>query len=376
MIFECTHYGLIVCAASWLAPEANLLQPAEWTIDEPTAVVAPAASQAPKLEAREAIKRVMPAHVRVSVARRPEAADPRIPESGEVPVEVVSGILFDSSGFIVTVAEPLVHADTICVDTYTGNPSAATIVGYDTMTNIGVLKIDPIDLKLPEFTSSLDLEAGAGLLSIGNPYNLGPAATLGYVAAVDREVKIGEHDWRHVLQVSMPVNEGDQGGPVADTDGRVVAMLLTTLRQDAARGMTAPPQGVSFAVPMERALPTARAIRKLWEASQEATDGAGRAEDRPWLGVRGRDIQDATLRRHLRLEDGVGVLIERVFRNSPAETGGLVADDVIVGFGGEPVRGSSDLGERIANAKPGSMITIELIRAGDTRSVTLTVGSM
>jgi S1-C subfamily serine protease len=49
---------------------------------------------------------------------------------------------------------------------------------------------------------------------------------------------------------------------------------------------------------------------------------------------------------------------------------------VIVGFGGEPVRGSSDLGERIANAKPGSMITIELIRAGETRSVTLTVGSM
>ncbi|MBL8768356.1 MAG: PDZ domain-containing protein, partial [Planctomycetes bacterium] len=229
--------------------------------------------------------------------------------------------------------------------------------------------------KLPEFTSSLELEAGADLFSIGNPYNLGPAATLGYVSAVDREVKIGEHDWRHVLQVSMPVNEGDQGGPVADAEGRVVAMLLTTMREDPARGIHGAPQGVSFAVPMERALPTARAIRKLWEASLEAADGEAVAADRPWLGVRGYDIEDPTLRRHLRLEDGVGVLIERVFRNSPAETGGLMSDDVIVGFGGEPVRGSEDLSRRIMSAKPRSMITLDIIRAGEAKSITLTVGS-
>lgn len=372
MIFEHTSIGVIVCVASWLTPEANLLQPPEWTIDESTpAVAAPVA----KTDVRDAIKRVMPSHVRVNISSHPDASEPKIADGGEVPVEVVSGILFDASGFIVTVAEPLARADTVCVDTHTGNPSVAVIVGYDTMTNIGVLKIDPIDLKLPEFTSSLELEAGAGLFSIGNPYNLGPAATLGFVAAVDREVKIGEHDWRHVLQVSMPVNEGDQGGPVADAQGRVVAMLLTTLRQDAARGMTVAPQGVSFAVPMERALPTARAIRKLWEASQEATDSTTPKSERPWLGVRGYDIEDLTLRRHLRLPPGVGVLIERVFRNSPAETGGLMADDVIVGFAGEPVRGSDDLSQRIMNAKPNSMVTIDLIRAGESQSITLTIGS-
>lgn len=372
MIFEGTHFGLILCAASWLAPDASVLQPPEWTIDEPTgAAVAPAA----KPDVRTAIKRVMPAHVRVNVSRHPDAAEPKVQDGGSVRVEVVSGILFDASGFIVTVAEPLANADAICVDTYAGNPSVAVIVGYDTMTNIGVLKIDPIDLKLPEFTSSLELEAGADLFSIGNPYNLGPAATLGYVSAVDREVKIGEHDWRHVLQVSMPVNEGDQGGPVADAEGRVVAMLLTTMREDPARGIHGSPQGVSFAVPMERALPTARAIRKLWEASLEAADGEAVAADRPWLGVRGYDIEDPTLRRHLRLEDGVGVLIERVFRNSPAETGGLMSDDVIVGFGGEPVRGSEDLSRRIMSAKPRSMITLDIIRAGEAKSITLTVGS-
>lgn len=372
MIFESTSIGMIVCVASWLTPEANLVQPAEWTIDEATAA-APVPAQ--KSDVRDAIKRVMPAHVRINVSRHPDAADPKVQDGGEMPVEVVSGILFDASGFIVTVAEPLAHADAVCVDTHSGNPSVAVIVGYDTMTNIGVLKIDPIELKLPEFTSSLELEAGAGLFSIGNPYNLGPAATLGFVAAVDREVKIGEHDWRHVLQVSMPVNEGDQGGPVADAEGHVVAMLLTTLRQDASRGMTVAPQGVSFAVPMERALPTARAIRKLWEASLEAVDGETTAADRPWLGVRGHDIADPTLRRHLRLPQDVGVLIERVFRNSPAETGGLLADDVIVGFGGEPVRGSEDLSQRIMSAKPRSMVTLDIIRAGEPQSITLTIGS-
>ncbi|MBL8767793.1 MAG: hypothetical protein JNL94_10530, partial [Planctomycetes bacterium] len=111
MIFEGTQYGLILCAASWLAPDASVLQPPEWTIDEPTgAAVAPAA----KPDVRTAIKRVMPAHVRVNVSRHPDAAEPKVQDGGSVRVEVVSGILFDASGFIVTVAEPLANADAIC----------------------------------------------------------------------------------------------------------------------------------------------------------------------------------------------------------------------------------------------------------------------
>jgi hypothetical protein len=103
-------------------------------------------------------------------------------------------------------------------------------------------------------------QVGDTVLAIGSPGGLEKTVTSGIVSALGRRfLQIGD-----VIQIDAAVNHGNSGGPVVDTDGRLVGIVFAGIEQY---------QGLNFAVPAER----------LAAALPEMIKG-GKAE-RPWLGL-------------------------------------------------------------------------------------------
>ena len=71
-----------------------------------------------------------------------------------------------------------------------------------------------------------------------------------------------------------------------------------------------------------------------------------------------------------------GALVAGVEKGSPAEKSGLVAGDVILKFDGKPINSSSDLPRVVAATKPGKDVGVEILRKGNMRNLSLTVGEM
>src|SRR4030095_6046565 len=68
-----------------------------------------------------------------------------------------------------------------------------------------------------------------------------------------------------------------------------------------------------------------------------------------------------------------GLLVSHVAANSPAEQGGLLVGDVIVGFGGEAVQDAESLVTRLRGNKVGAAVPITVIRGTNAVDVTVTV---
>lgn len=90
-----------------------------------------------------------------------------------------------------------------------------------------------------------------------------------------------------------------------------------------------------------------------------------------WIGLQGRPIDSPVLRTQFQLADDVGVIVENVVPDSPADKAGLRQHDIIVAVNGEPVSGMEALQEVVAanEAKP---LELKVIRLAKESSVTVT----
>ena len=65
-----------------------------------------------------------------------------------------------------------------------------------------------------------------------------------------------------------------------------------------------------------------------------------------------------------------------VMKGSPAEGAGLKPGDVVVEFGGAPIKETPDLQQRVARVTPGQTIRMTIVRDGKPVPVTVKVGEM
>ena len=121
--------------------------------------------------------------------------------------------------------------------------------------------------------------------------------------------------------------------------------------------------GLSFAIPIDVAMQVSDQLRM----SGKVTRGR--------IGV---TIQELTreLAESFGLSKPNGALISSVEKNAPADKAGIEASDVILKFDGKEVNSSSDLPRIVAAIKPGTKVTVELWRKGETRKVTVEVGEL
>jgi serine protease Do len=254
-----------------------------------------------------------------------------------------SGIVFSREGHIVTNGHIVGDAQKITVTLSGGEELEAKILGIDSLTDIALIKVNAA-LKSPAaFGDSDSLETGQWVLAVGNPLGLSHSVSFGIVSALRRQTPAASEMFEDYVQTDAAVNPGNSGGPLINLDGEVIGMntLLLSPSQENA--------GVGFAIP-------SNIVR--WVASSLIAHGRIL---RGWLGVELQAV-DQNIAAAMELPGQSGALISRVLPASPAEKAGLKPGDVVLKMGGIKIETIHDLRNRVAQAKPGEPVHLEILR--------------
>ena len=245
-----------------------------------------------------------------------------------------SGFIIDRNGYIVTNNHVVEGADTIVVTLSDKKEYDAELIGRDPKTDLALLKIDPPrDLTPLDMGNSDVLSVGEWVVAIGSPFGLEQTVTAGIVSAKGRVIGAGPYD--DFIQTDASINPGNSGGPLINMAGAVIGINTA---------IVAGGQGIGFAIPINLA-------RGIFE--QLKNNGA---VTRAWLGV---GIQDLT--------EELG----RYYEKSPADTGGIKVEDIIVAVDGKEIDSGRVLSGIIANLPVGKRATITVLRGGTPKDLTV-----
>ena len=269
-----------------------------------------------------------------------------------------SGFIIDTQGLVVTNNHVVEGADNIYITMQDGDEFEASLVGTDPKTDLALLRFDHggKTLTMVEFGDSDRSEVGDWVLAIGNPLGrLGGSVSAGIISARGRDINVGPYD--DFIQTDAAINRGNSGGPLFNTDGEVIG--INTIIFSPTGGSI----GIGFSVPSNLA-------KKVVEQLNEF--GTTR---RGWLGVL---IQDITpeIAESLGLEEPAGALVSQVTPNSPAAKSGFEVGDLITAFDGKVVESSNKLPILVAETPVGKRVDVEVIRGGDTITLTVNLGQL
>ncbi|MBL7055466.1 trypsin-like peptidase domain-containing protein [Candidatus Woesearchaeota archaeon] len=131
-----------------------------------------------------------------------------------------SGAVIDGEGFIVTNHHVIDGATIIRVLTNSGEVYDASLIGFDEVVDVAVLKVDA-SLDTLRFEDSDDVNVGERVIALGNPVGLSFTVTEGIVSALKRK---GPNDLSIYIQTDVPINPGNSGGPLVDTNSRIIGL--------------------------------------------------------------------------------------------------------------------------------------------------------
>src|SRR5437763_44625 len=141
----------------------------------------------------------------------------RVPTEGQG-----SGIIMESSGYILTNNHVIKGASDIQVSLSDGQKVKATIVGCDRAADLAVLKIEANELVPAAFGDSESVETGALVWAVGSPFGLERTITSGILSAKHRS--LATNPTMEFLQTDAAVNPGNSGGPLVDASGKVIGI--------------------------------------------------------------------------------------------------------------------------------------------------------
>ena len=230
----------------------------------------------------------------------------------------------------------------------------AEIVGQDSQTDLAVLKINKTGLTAAEFANSDEATVGEFAMAVGSPLGLDTTVTTGIISAVNREVEADGTTYV-CIQTDAAINSGNSGGALVNGDGKVIG--INTLKLSGS-GV----EGIGFAIPINS---TTDIIDDLIEYNKVL---------RPYIGISGIDLDDATVKRYKLAT--LGVYIKSVQNFSPAEKSGLQSGDIIIKADGQEIKTMDEL-NRIKNTHDiGNTMTLTINRNGFEKEVTITLEEM
>ncbi len=132
-----------------------------------------------------------------------------------------SGFFITNQGHIVTNTHVLLGAHYANIRTYDNRIYESFLVGYNEEMDIAILKIKTNYYKPLKLANSDNVNIGQKAVALGNPYGLSFTATEGIVSAKNRK---GPNELPYYLQVDVPLNPGNSGGPLIDKSGKVIGI--------------------------------------------------------------------------------------------------------------------------------------------------------
>jgi Do/DeqQ family serine protease len=265
-----------------------------------------------------------------------------------------SGVIVDAqAGQILTNHHVVAHADNIVVTLKDNRRFDATLVGGDPDTDIALLRIDARDLVALPIGDPDGLEVGDFVLAIGNPFGLGQTVTSGIVSALGRS-GLGIESYENFIQTDASINPGNSGGALVDLRGELVGINTAIFASGGGN------IGIGFAVPIDMA----QSVMQQLVAHGEVRRGR--------LGVQVKDLTPE-LGERLGVAARQGAVVDFVDVLSPAQKAGIAIGDVILSVDGDPVRGATDLRNRIGLTPVGKQVELVLLRNNASTTLSITI---
>jgi serine protease DegQ len=266
-----------------------------------------------------------------------------------------SGVIVGSEGYILTNHHVIEAADEIEIALNDGRQARAKLVGTDPESDLAVLKVDLKNLPAITFGRPDQASVGDVVLAIGNPFGVGQTVTQGIVSGLGRS-HLGISTFENFIQTDAAINPGNSGGALVDANGNLIGVNTAIYSRS---GVS---MGIGFAIPVS----LARQVMDQIIATGSVTRG--------WIGVEAQDIT-AELAESFKLPNSSkGVLISGVVRGGPADRAGVKPGDILVEVEGKPVLDSSGMLNVVAEAQPGKVALLKILRNSAALTVKLTVG--
>jgi serine protease Do len=266
-----------------------------------------------------------------------------------------SGFIVGADGVVLTNAHVVADATEVTVRLTDQREFKAKVLGSDRATDVAVLKIDATGLPAVRIGDPATTRVGEWVVAIGAPYGLDNTVTSGIVSAKSRALP-GD-SVVPFIQTDAAVNPGNSGGPLFNLKGEVIGINSQIFSRSGGF------QGVAFAIPIDVAMNVKDQIQQHGKVQH------GR------LGVTIQEVNQA-LAENFGLKQPAGALVSSVVDGGPAAKAGLEPGDVILKFDGKPIARSSELPPLVAQVKPGSTVALEVWRAGKSKELTATLGTL
>lgn len=283
---------------------------------------------------------------------------------------VGSGVIMSEDGMILTNAHVVNRYATKIVVTLSNLEKVkANFVGWDHWTDLAVIQLDKAELaaKNMKFSKAVlgdsdTLKTGDVVYAVGTPHGFARTATRGIISNTNRFFEgtilnsgYETGTFNTWIQTDAAINPGNSGGPLVRPNGEIVGINTRAYTNS---------NNLGFAVPSNVAKSVMSEILKN-----------GKVE-RGYVGITFAPLQD--MEQFFDIDMNKGVLVQNVDALSPAAVAGLVAGDIVLQIDGEKIDGRfpeqlPNIMHKIADAKAGGKIEMEILRGGKKISKTLSV---
>jgi len=265
-----------------------------------------------------------------------------------------SGVIITADGYIMTNNHVTSNSSTVSVTLRDGTKYDAKVVGYDSQTDVAILKIDAKGLTPVVFGDSDTILVGDLAVAIGNPLGqLGGTATTGIISSLDRQINI-EGKTMTLLQTDAAINPGNSGGGLFNQYGELVGLVV-------AKSQGLGVEGLGFAIPVNQ-------IKNV--ASQLMTNGY--VKGRPQIGIEMVNLtsaQDA-------IQYGVrnlGVYVSKVISDG-AQKAGFKEGDMLYYIDDTKITQPTDLTDALQKHSVGDKVKITVVRGDQMVDLTVVLG--
>ena len=204
-------------------------------------------------------------------------------------------------------------------------------------------------------------------MAVGSPFGLEKTVTSGIISALQRSEQAQSQTsndittYTNLIQTDAAINPGNSGGALVDEEGKLVG-LNSLIQSPSGSVGVAQSAGIGFAIPVDFAIDIAHQLI----ASGHATH--------PYLGVSTQTVDESVAAQYgLNVKNGA--LVRFVSPSSPAEKGGIRAGDIVTRIGDTQVASVADVFAGIRLHKIGEAVPVQVVRNGQTLSLTVTLGS-
>ncbi len=279
-----------------------------------------------------------------------------------------SGIIISADGYILTnhhVIEGALNDKTrgirsdakieVFLPNKIDKPYSATVKGYDSKTDLAVLKINETNLPVIEFGNSDDIKIGEPAIAIGNPGGLEymGSLTYGVISGLNRTVQLDGGKRIRLVQTDAAINPGNSGGALVNIKGQLIGVNTVKM---VATGF----EGLGFAIPVNEA-------KRIADELMTKTYIA-----KPYLGISVNQQYTEDIAKANNMPAGVYVADVELF--GAAAKAGIMPGDVITKFNNKAVKSYDELEDVKNKMKPGDVVKIEIFRDGNTKTVQAKLG--